>query len=129
MGVRERDCRTCELSIIEPAQEVISFTGSCKAASYLNSGPGCSGSHGRSGVGCKAHVQGVGIPLGVEREVSSFAVGVRESNCGAREVSGCEPTKEGVSRPGGCEGRWHRLSGSGRHSCDGRTGVCVESHG
>ena len=83
MGVREGDCRTRELFVLEPAQEVISSSGSSEAGSYLLCSSGCSCSHGGTGVGDKVHIQGVGIPLGIKSEIVYLAVGIREVNCGA----------------------------------------------
>ena len=78
MGVRERDCRASQTFVIEPAAEGVASSSCGKAGWNLLPGSNSGGGDGRAGVGIEAHVQGIGIPLRKECEVSSFAVGVRE---------------------------------------------------
>ena len=78
MGVWERDGGASQAFVIEPTDEGITSSSCRKAGWNLLPGSNSGGGDGRAGVGIEAHVQGIGIPLRKECEVSSFAVSVRE---------------------------------------------------
>ena len=78
MGVRERDGGASQAFVIEPTDEGVAGASCRKAGWNLLPSSNSGGGDGRAGVGIEANVQGIGIPLGEEGEVSSFAVSVRE---------------------------------------------------
>ena len=83
----------------------MSCASCCEAGRNLVPGSSCDCGHSSARVGDEVHIQGVGIPLGIERKVRSPAVGVREADCGPGETGVVKPTREGVAGAGCCKGR------------------------